>query len=104
MDRPNRDVAPFRLPCIQLSPSDSVEMEMIIERRFRGRIWRGTIPEETRKELFVSREFIARNSDGSSQAVAAISLFSDHYDAMVTKAEILEGVSASVLSNDNLWI
>jgi hypothetical protein len=39
MDKPNRDVAPFRLLGIQLSSSDSAEMEMIIERRLRGRIW-----------------------------------------------------------------
>jgi hypothetical protein len=38
MDKPNRDVAPFRLPGIQISPSDSAEMETIIERRLRGRI------------------------------------------------------------------
>jgi Reverse transcriptase (RNA-dependent DNA polymerase) len=50
----------------------------------------------------VSREFIARNSDGSARAVADLSHFSDHYDSIMTKAETLEGFSASLLPGDHL--
>jgi hypothetical protein len=102
IERPNRDVVPIRLPGIQLSPSDSAEMETIIERRLRGPIWREIPPDEARKQLFVSREFIARNSDGSALAVADLSHFSDHYDSMVTKVETLECFSASLLPKDYL--
>jgi hypothetical protein len=95
MDQPNRDVAPFQLPGIQIGPCDSAEMEAIIERRLIGYIWWELKPEEARKELLASREFIARNLDGSARAVAGPSHFSDHYDSMVNKAETLEGFSAS---------
>jgi hypothetical protein len=77
-------------------------METNIERRLRGRIWREIPPDEARKVLFVSREFIARNSDASVRAVADLSHFSDHYNSMVARAETLEGFSASLLPNDHL--
>jgi hypothetical protein len=77
-------------------------VETIIERRLRGRIWREIQLEEGRKELFVSRQFIARNSLGSARAVADFSHFSDHYDSMVTKAKALEGFSASLLPIDHV--
>jgi hypothetical protein len=51
MDRPDREVHPFRLPGIRLSQSDSVEMEVILEKRLRGRVWRELSPEEGWKEL-----------------------------------------------------
>jgi hypothetical protein len=38
-DQPDREVAPFRLPGIKLSASESAEMESIIEKRLTGRTW-----------------------------------------------------------------
>jgi hypothetical protein len=93
---------PFRLPGIRLSQSDSVEMEVIFGKRLRGRVWRELSPEEGRKESYVSREFIARNSDGSARSVADLSQFSDQHEAIATKSETLERFSASLMPDDRL--
>jgi hypothetical protein len=50
----------------------------------------------------VSREFIARNSDGSARSVADVSHFSDQYEGIATKSETLEGFSASLMPDDRL--
>lgn len=95
MDKPDKDVRPFRLNQIRLSPEDSVAMEYIIEKRLAGRIWREVSPEERPK--FLSREFIARNSDGAPRAVVDLSHLSQHYEKVNTKYETLEGFSASLI-------
>jgi hypothetical protein len=81
MVRPDREVHTFRLPAIRLRQSDSLEMEVITEKRLRGRVWRELSPQEGRKESYVSREFIARNSNGSDRSLAILSHFPDHFDA-----------------------
>jgi hypothetical protein len=50
MDRTDREEGPFWLPAIRFSRSDSVEMEMIIRKRLRERIWREISSEYGRKE------------------------------------------------------
>jgi hypothetical protein len=71
----------------RLSASESVDMEAIIEKRLNGQIWR---------ELYVSREFMVQNTDRTMRGVADLSHLSDHYDSIVTKAETLDGFSASL--------
>jgi hypothetical protein len=57
-DQSDREVAPFRLPGIRLSASESVEMEAIIEKRLSCHIWRELSLEQGRREQYVSREFV----------------------------------------------
>jgi hypothetical protein len=76
-----------------LSASESVEMEAIIEKPLNGQIWR---------ELYVSREFMVQNTDRTMRGVADLSHLSDHYDSIVTKAETLEGFSASLMPGDRM--
>jgi head-tail adaptor len=101
-DQPDREVAPFRLPGIRLSASESVEMEAIIEKQLNGQIWRELSLEQGRREQYVSRDFKVQNTDGTMRGVADLSHLPDHYDAIATKAETLEGFSASLMSGDRM--
>jgi hypothetical protein len=94
-DQPDREVAPFCLPGIRLSASESVEMEAIFEKRWIGQIWRELSLEQGRREQYVSREFMVQNTDGTMRGVANLSHLLDHYDSIATNAETLEGFSAS---------
>jgi hypothetical protein len=96
MYRPEKYVAPFRLPGIRLDASDSTEMEKVIEKRLLGCIWREFSPEESRKQSIVSREFTTRNAYGSARSVADLSHLSYHYKSILTKAETLEGIYVSL--------
>jgi hypothetical protein len=69
-DTPDREVAPFRLPATHLDTEDSEAMESVIKKRLEGRIWREMTPAEAKKCRFVSREFIARDSDGKARTEA----------------------------------
>jgi hypothetical protein len=51
-DRLYKDVAPFRLPGIQLDATESMEMEKVVEKRLLGRIWKELFPEESRSSHF----------------------------------------------------
>jgi hypothetical protein len=77
-DQPDQEVAPFRLPGIRPSASESVEMEAIIEKRLHGRIWRELSLEQGRREQYVSREFMVQNTDRTLRGVADLSHLSDH--------------------------
>jgi hypothetical protein len=93
MDRPNRSVAPFRVPLIHLDEADS-------------HVYGGGYREETcRKNLgrvlsdggqsggvFVSRVYYA---DGKPRSVGDFGHLSDPYDRISTKNQTLEGFSAS---------
>jgi hypothetical protein len=101
-DQPDREAAPFRLPGIRLSVSESVEMEAIIEKRLNGQIWRDLSLEQGRREQYVSREFMVQNTDVTMRGVADLSHLSDHYDSIATNAETLEGFSASLMPRDRI--
>jgi hypothetical protein len=77
-DQPDREVAPFSLPGIRLSASESVEMEAIIEKRLNGQIWREMSLEQGRREQYVYREFMLQNTDGTMRGLADLSHLSDH--------------------------
>jgi hypothetical protein len=93
-DKPDREAAPFRLPAIHLDAEDSAAMEGVIRKRLEGRIWREMTPTEATKCRFMSREFIARDSDGKARSVADLSHLSKRYDPVVAKSEGLEGSAA----------
>jgi hypothetical protein len=101
-DQTDREVAPFRSPGIRLSASESVEMEAIVEKRLSGQIWRELSLEQGRREQYVSREFMAQNTDGTMRGVADLSHLSEHYNSIATKAETLEGFSASLMPEDRM--
>jgi hypothetical protein len=96
-DKPDRDIAPFTLPFSKLDEVDSAEMEAVIEKRIEGRVWREMTRAEAGRVKYISREFIARDSDGKSRAVAEWSHLSIHYDGVITKSEEFEGFAASML-------
>jgi hypothetical protein len=102
MDKPDRDVAPFKLPAMPLNDEDSLVMQGVIEKRLKQRIWKELSEEEAGNCLFVSREFIAYHADSKPRSVADLSHLSDHYDPIVTKSKTLEGFSASLLPDDHL--
>jgi hypothetical protein len=101
-DQPDREVAPFRLPGIRLSSSESVDTEAIIEKRLKGQIWRELSLEKGRREQYVSREFMVQNTYGTMRGVADMSHLSDHYDTIATKSETLEGFSATLVPGDRM--
>jgi hypothetical protein len=91
----DKEIAPFTLPFIKLDEVDSVEMEAVIKKRIEGRLWREMTPAEAGSVKCMSREFIARDSDGKARSVADLSHLSDHYDGMITKSEGLERFCSS---------
>lgn len=101
-DMPDKIVLPFKLGFIKLSPEDGEEMDTIIAKRLRQRVWRELSAEEASKQKFVSREFITRDSDGKARAVADLSHLSNHYEPIVKKNTTLEGFSASLRPGDHL--
>jgi hypothetical protein len=101
-DKPDRDVAPFRLPIIHLDAENSAAMEIMIKKHLDGRIWREMTPAKAKRCRFMSREFIARDSDGKSRSVADLSHLSEHYDPVITKSEGLECFAASLIPEDTM--
>jgi hypothetical protein len=93
-DKLDKEIAPFT-PFIKLDELDSVEMEAVIEKRIEGRVWREMTPAEAGSVKYMSREFIARDSDGKARSVADLSYLSDHYDGVITKSEGLERLCSS---------
>jgi hypothetical protein len=89
MDRPDRPVAPFRLPSIRLDDTDSQVMLEIIESRLEGRLWDEISATDTRAEDFVSREFNIRDAAEKNRPVGDFGHLSDHYDRISTKNETL---------------
>jgi hypothetical protein len=64
--------------------------------------WRELSLEQGRREQYASREFMVQNTDGNMRGVADLSHLSDHYDSVATKAETLEGSSASLMPGDRM--
>jgi hypothetical protein len=102
MDKPDRELAPFKLPCIPLNDEDSLVMPGVIEERLEERIWKELSENEAGKCLYVSREFTSYNADSKPRSVADLSHLSGHYDPIVTKSDTLERFSASLLPNDHV--
>jgi hypothetical protein len=96
------EIAPFTPPFIKLDEVDSAEMEAVIENRIEGRFWRERTRAEAGLVKYMSRVFIARDSDGKARAVADLSHLFDHYGGVITKSEGLEGFAASMLQEDTM--
>lgn len=92
----------FHLDFIRLTVSDGVEMDKIICKRLKMRVWRELSKEEAAQQDFVSREFITWDSSGNARATADLSHLSDHYEPIRTTNTTLEGFSASLLPGDYL--
>ena len=101
MDTPDYEVSPFVLKKIRLDAEDSEFMLDVIQKRLAGRIWEEIDEEAIGSEKFISREFVARDSDNKARSVADLSHLSDHYKPVPTK-KTLEGFSASLLPRDYL--
>lgn len=102
MEYPDHPISPFSLKNSRLNEEDSSVMLDVIEKRLQGRIWEEVSAKDIQKENFISREFIAWDSDGKSRAVANLSHFSEHYRPLPSKNETLEGFSASLFPRDYL--
>jgi hypothetical protein len=74
----------------------------VIEKRIEGRVWREMTRAEAGRVKYMSRDFIARDSDGKDRTVADLSHLSDHYDGVITKSEGLEGFAASMIPEDKM--
>lgn len=67
---PNRKVEPFTLRKIRLNQEDSDVMMDVIKKRIEVRIWEEIQAHQIRNEKYISREFIAWDSDRKSRSVA----------------------------------
>jgi hypothetical protein len=67
-----------------------------------GRICEELTPGHARSAKYLSREFVARDADGAGRSVGDFSHLSDHYSAVLTKLETLEGVFVSMRRHDTM--
>jgi hypothetical protein len=77
-------------------------MEEVFTERIAGRIWEELTPEQARSAKYVSREFVARDTEGAGRSIEDFSHLSDHYSALLTKSETLEGFSVSIRMHDSM--
>jgi hypothetical protein len=102
MDRPDMHLMPSRLSTIRLNAEDSLLMEEVIAERLVGCTWEELTPAQARSAKYVSREFVSRDADGAGRSVGDFSHLSDHYSAVLTKSEMLEGFSVSMRRYDTI--
>jgi hypothetical protein len=90
------ELRPFRLSTIGLNVQDVLLVEEVIAERLAGRIWEELTPEQAKSAMYVSRGFVARDADNAGPSGGDFSHLSDHYSAVLTKSETLEGFSVSM--------
>lgn len=71
-------------------------MEGVVRDRLAGRIRDEVSRAEARRARYVSREFVARDSDGKPRSVGDTSHLSEQYFPVGTKAETLGGFSGTI--------